>query len=597
MADTFVTSSIVGATFTDGSTLSGRWTSEYDASGTLVAVSSATFTVSGSGGTTTFTQAGTLPYANDPSDTSYEIRFGGISGGNYTGLYVDWQGETPTSFYQGTPSLYTSVINGSVGTAPERLAKSGTTTPDTAPGITGLPASGSGPDTKAASPFSTVTVSNTDGNAVDSAVITLSHNGAVTDAGGILSGTGLTRTGVGTYSLAATSAAALTAELRALSFTPTIHQVAPGGIVATVFGLTVSDGIKPTTATTTRNETATCFLSGTRILTEQGEVAVERLAAGDRVATLVEGAIVHRRIRWVGSRHLDAAAAIATGIRPVRIRAGAFAASIPHRDLLVTPEHCLLVDGVLVPARMLVNGRSIVEEHGFGAFTYHHLELDTHGVLLAEGLTAESYLDTGNRASFVEAAVTALRPQPDLDAGHRAWLTDACAPLATDRGTVEPIWARLEQRAIAHGLADARVETVLSDDPQLRVLLDDGAVLSARWDRGGRHFFQIPAGTREMRLLSRAAVPAEVVGPFVDDRRGLGVLVRTVIVWNGLHDTIIRAAELDLAGWHAAEADARWTDGNATLDLPPASGADSFLEVHLAGSMRYRELAPVPLAA
>ena len=593
MADSFVTSSISGATFADGSTLSGRWTSEYDASGTLVAVSSATFTVSGTGGTTTFTQAGTLPYANNPSDTSYEIRFGGISGGSYTGLYVDWLGETPTSFYQGTPSLYTSVINGSIGTTPARLVNAGAATPDIAPGITGLPASGSGLDTDAANPFGTVTVSSSDHNAVDSAGITLSHDGVVTDADGILSGAGLTRTGVGTYSLATTSPAGLGAALRALSFTPTVHQVAPGGIVATVFALTVSDGIKATTATTTRNETATCFLSGTQILTEAGEVAVERLVVGDRVATLVEGAIVHRRIRWVGSRHLDAAAVIATGIRPVRIRAGAFADAVPHRDLLVTPEHCLLVGSVLVPVRMLVNGRSIVEEHGCDAFTYHHVELDTHGVLIAEGLAAESYLDTGNRASFSTASVTATAAAR----GPAAWAADACAPLATDRDTVEPIWNRLDHRATALGFADRDPGAPLSDDPRLCVLLDDGVRLAARWDGRGRHLFQIPAGMRAMRLLSRAAVPAEVIGPFIDDRRGLGVLVRAVILWNGLHDTTIRAADLDLAGWHSAEADARWTDGDAALDLPSALGTDSFLEVQLAGSMRYHDLAPVPLAA
>lgn len=589
MADTFVTSIVSGAKFVDGSTLSGRWTAEYDVSGTLMAVSSATFTITGSGGKTTFTQAGLLPYANNPSDTSYEIRFDGVSGGNYAGLYMDWQGETPTSLYQGTPSLYTSVVNKNIDFTPNRLVRSGTVTSNTAPSIAGLPASESGSDTITAAPFNAVTVSNPDGDASDSASITLSNNGTATDADGILSGTGLSKTGTGTYTLAATSAAGLSAELHALSFRPTVHQASPGSIVATVFALTVTDGTTPTTATTTRNETATCFLAGTHILTEHGEVEVQHLAAGNTVATLVDGAIVHQPIKWVGSRQLDAAAVAATGIRPVRIRAGAFAEAVPHRDLLVTPEHCILIEGRLVPARMLVNGRSIIEDGDIAAFTYHHIELNTHGVLLAEGLTTESYLDTGNRASFSNASVTALPLVPD----HGSWALDACAPLATDRETVEPIWTRLDQRAAGLGMADGRTRTDastrLSDDPRLRVLLDDGVVLTARWDAGGRHFFQIPATARAVRLLSRASVPADVVGPFVDDRRGLGVLVRAVVLWNGLQDTTIRAADIDLAGWHAPEADARWTDGDAALDLPPASGVDSFLEVHVTGSMLYRQ--------
>ena len=91
MADTLVTTSINGAQFSDGSTLSGTWTAEYDSSGNLVAVSNATFTVTGSGGTTTFDSMGTLPYATSASGSSYEIHSLHSSGGQYSALYVDWK--------------------------------------------------------------------------------------------------------------------------------------------------------------------------------------------------------------------------------------------------------------------------------------------------------------------------------------------------------------------------------------------------------------------------------------------------------------------------------------------------------------------------
>ena len=74
----------------------------------------------------------------------------------------------------------------------------------------------------------------------------------------------------------------------------------------------------------------------------------------------------------------------------MRIRADAFAPGIPSRDLLITPEHCVLVDNRLVPARMLVNGSSIVRETGLHRFTVHHVECDRHASILSEGLATAS---------------------------------------------------------------------------------------------------------------------------------------------------------------------------------------------------------------
>jgi hypothetical protein len=69
---------------------------------------------------------------------------------------------------------------------------------------------------------------------------------------------------------------------------------------------------------------------------------------------------------------------------------------LPRRDLLLSPDHAVYVDGALIPIRYLINGRSIVPTAS-RTVIYYHLELPRHDVLLAEGLPAESYLDTGNR--------------------------------------------------------------------------------------------------------------------------------------------------------------------------------------------------------
>jgi hypothetical protein len=139
--------------------------------------------------------------------------------------------------------------------------------------------------------------------------------------------------------------------------------------------------------------TVACFADGTRVLTERGEVAVEALRVGDRVAAL-SGRLA--RVVWIGRRRVAAGAL-------VRVDAGAFGAGVPHRALWLSPDHAVLVDGVLVPVRYLVNGADIVAGEVAGA-GYWHVELAAHAVLLAEGLACESYLDTGNRAGLAGAA-------------------------------------------------------------------------------------------------------------------------------------------------------------------------------------------------
>lgn len=132
---------------------------------------------------------------------------------------------------------------------------------------------------------------------------------------------------------------------------------------------------------------APCFAAGTHILTDAGEVPVEKVQPGMRVVSLL-----HRRtlrVTWVGSWATSAVA-------PVRIAAGAFGGGMPRRDLFLSPDHSLFLDGALIPVRYLLNGVSIAEL-ACAAVTYFHVEVERHAVLLAEALPCESYLDTGNR--------------------------------------------------------------------------------------------------------------------------------------------------------------------------------------------------------
>jgi plastocyanin len=102
-------------------------------------------------------------------------------------------------------------------------------------------------------PFSAATISDPDVSATENVTITLTAGGVASDANGALSGSGLTHTGTGIYTLATDTPAAVTAALQALVFTPIAHEVPPGGTVTTGMTLSVSDGIAgtPTTDATT----------------------------------------------------------------------------------------------------------------------------------------------------------------------------------------------------------------------------------------------------------------------------------------------------------------------------------------------------------
>ena len=128
-----------------------------------------------------------------------------------------------------------------------------------------------------------------------------------------------------------------------------------------------------------------CFVRGTLILTDRGEVAVQDIRPGDRVITLDAGP---QPVVWTGMTRRRAAGSVA----PVRIAAGALGNA---RDLWVSPQHRMLVRGPdgaegFRPAIHLVDGRTIRQVAG-GTVTYFHLMCARHQVILAEGTPAESF--------------------------------------------------------------------------------------------------------------------------------------------------------------------------------------------------------------
>ncbi len=193
-----------------------------------------------------------------------------------------------------------------------------------------------------------------------------------------------------------------------------------------------------------------CFVRGTRIQTSGGEVPVEALRAGDMVRTLSG---VNRPIKWIGHRQVNVGLSRERHLTaPIRIRHGSFADGMPHRDLLVSPDHAILVDGMLICARQLLNGTTIWQEPGWDLVHYFHVELESHDILLAEGLAAESYLDTNNRGFFGNGQMPLIL-HPDLTdkADYPTRESHSCAPFVSDEARVRPVWQRLSDRAASLG--------------------------------------------------------------------------------------------------------------------------------------------------
>ena len=335
-----------------------------------------------------------------------------------------------------------------------------------------------------------------------------------------------------------------------------------------------------------------CFLSGTEIATPDGPRPVETLAAGGRVLTRAGAS---RRIVWTGRRRIRGGTSHPPSAWPVRITAGAVASGVPRRDLLVTPEHAVLVDGHLLPARLLVNGATIRSEP-LDRYSFHHIELETHDLLLAEGMGAESYLDTGNRALFAGDNVVGL-PARAEGPGAALYRARGCRPLTLDPYVTGAVWRRLAARAAALGHA-VRL-TPGDDSPALRIEVGGRRIWPTHID-ATQAVFVLPAGLSHVTFASRATMPW-TLEPWIDDRRSLGVAVRRIEVRAGDGVDVVPLDSPRLgAGWWPAEGSAdrpvRWTDGAARLSLPrSAAGEPAIVRLMLAATGRHAaDQAPIP---
>ena len=154
-----------------------------------------------------------------------------------------------------------------------------------------------------------------------------------------------------------------------------------------------------------------CFTPGTRIVTPEGTRRIEDLRPGDSIQTKDNGA---QAVLWTGHRRMTGARLYAMPhLRPIRFRSGALGIDRPDEDLLVSPQHRMLVKGaaaqnlfhaneVLVAAEDLLNDGSICVDRTLRDVTYVHVLMERHQIVWANGLETESFHPSNSALDMVD---------------------------------------------------------------------------------------------------------------------------------------------------------------------------------------------------
>lgn len=154
-----------------------------------------------------------------------------------------------------------------------------------------------------------------------------------------------------------------------------------------------------------------CFTPDTRLATPGGQRAIRQLRPGDIILTRDNGP---QKVLWTGHRRMSGARLYAMPhLRPIRFRAGSMGLYRPDEDLLVSPQHRMLVKGraaqalfntpeVLVAAEHLTNDLTIMVDRVLREVTYVHVLLERHNIVWANGLETESFHPSNTALDMVE---------------------------------------------------------------------------------------------------------------------------------------------------------------------------------------------------
>jgi hypothetical protein len=214
-----------------------------------------------------------------------------------------------------------------------------------------------------------------------------------------------------------------------------------------------------------------CFLKGTLIWTPSGETRIENLGVNDLVVTSSGGAT---SIQWVWRRRfeLEPGQKWDQKIVPIRVARSALGPNTPHRDLYLSPYHCLYFDGVLIPAVDLINNSTIARCNAkdLQEIEYFHIKLERHSVIYAEGAACETL-----------RAVTAVNSDSLEFEEYRRLHGDSLPD-----EPVAPVLGYNGGRARLHGRIRSIVSQVVDIRSKLEIVRDDLKERAQTFDQHGR---------------------------------------------------------------------------------------------------------------
>jgi hypothetical protein len=160
-------------------------------------------------------------------------------------------------------------------------------------------------------------------------------------------------------------------------------------------------------ACTTNPQPIVCYAKGTLILTKKGFVPIENIKEGDKVVTkgkIYKNKFIKRDsnleiepVMWISKFKVKS---LNSKSRPICIKKDALGKNYPFLDLYVSPNHSLLLNGKMIPAKYIVNDDTIYQDKECDNVEYYHLECEEHSAIIANGVLSESYLDLENRHVF-----------------------------------------------------------------------------------------------------------------------------------------------------------------------------------------------------
>ncbi|AXI03824.1 Hint domain-containing protein [Aquirhabdus parva] len=316
-----------------------------------------------------------------------------------------------------------------------------------------------------------------------------------------------------------------------------------------------------------------CFVSGSLIRTVRGDVPVETLRVGDIVIT---ASGEQQPIVWLGNRTLKFDLSNEQRYEdawPIKVQAGAFGPDQPYSDLWLSPGHSVglnVIDDIFIPVGHLTNGATIAQME-VDQVTYWHVELENHDTLIANGLDAESYYDSGNRAWFKNKSDSS---NPDLKYGVLS--RDYGRPVIQGGAILEAVRTQLRTRA-------EKLGWVRSEDLDIHLMIN-GERVNPEID-GHVAQFLIPANATDVVLMSNTFVPAEWSATNQGDRRQLGLYVKSFHIhgMKGSQDVAVDDPCFS-SGFHIPEvttdgSSQRWTNGRLPMPSQLWSANAAFFSV------------------